>query len=47
MNGESAVFFIFALYFLSHFLLSFSFYFILFLIEINLLMFVLVGKDCC
>jgi hypothetical protein len=54
MNGEGAVFFLF---YFPHFIFeSFSFchfischfiYFILFLTVINLLMFVLVRKDCC
>ena len=51
MNGEGAVFFffyfphcIFDIFFLSFYF--FSFYFILFLAAINLLMFVLVRKDC-
>jgi hypothetical protein len=50
MIGEGAVFFLF---YFPHFIfesfsfLSFYFYFILCLTAINLLMFVLVRKDCC
>jgi hypothetical protein len=52
MNGEGTVFFLFStlyflfIFFLLFYFLSFYFYFIWFLTEINLLMFVLVRKDC-
>jgi hypothetical protein len=46
MNGEGAVFFLFsALHFLFFYFCHYIF--ILFLIAINLLMFMLVRKDCC
>jgi hypothetical protein len=49
MNRECAVFFIFIFrtLFLSHFIFVILFYLFWFLTAINLLMFVLVRKDCC